>query len=355
MRRRPAVRGNSGRASGGFTLIELLVVVFIIGLLIALVLPAVQASREASRRSACAANMRQIGIALASHHGARGVYPTGIWPNGRMPGGKLFAGPGPLSAHAQLLPYLDQSPLANGLNFSGPTTYRVGIPSPALGPRNATSTGVVIGVFLCPSDATAQQGGTNYRGCVGPNPYLHAGSPWPGGGGVFPGLSATREADVTDGLSQTVGFSERLRGNGRSGRFDRRRDLWFSSLFNVRTATDSDDMASVCAGLSDPDPASSPWLGRYWIVGGLADTLYNHVAPPNWEAADCSDSNGGGSDDGDLTFSGGALSARSFHPGGVHVLFLDGSVRFVGQGIHIKTWRALATRSGHDLAELPAL
>lgn len=338
----------SGRARGrrrGFTLIEALVVVTILGVLMAILIPAVQSAREASRRASCINNLKQIGTALASHHAARGRFPAGIMPDITSKAGAPWA-VGPLSAHVQLLPEIEQGALFNGINILLDRS-RSETPAVGLDPANRTSLGVRLGLFLCPSDTSGLEPGNHYRAAVGPNPYEHD-SPWsPGGGGAFPGLDATTDRDFRDGLSQTAGFSERLGGKGSESRFDRRRDLWFSGVADVQKVRDSDVMFAACAVLTGPSPRSEWWAksGATWAAGRYADTLYNHVAPPNWSGADCSANQPFGLP-GDI--SGGAISARSLHPGGVNVLMMDGSVRFTKQGIDPAVWRAIGSRSGGE-------
>ncbi len=139
------------RSRRGFTLIEILVVIAITGILMALLLPAVQAAREAARRSYCANNLRQIGLALHQYHTANEVFAMGC----------SFQAPGPplstqlamwnsFSAQASLLPYLDQAPLYASLNFSlSPLDYD---------DSNTTAVFRVVSIFICPSDTNAGAG-----------------------------------------------------------------------------------------------------------------------------------------------------------------------------------------------------
>lgn len=327
---------------GAFTLLEVLVVTAIIGLLIGLLLPAVQASREVGRRADCVNHLKQIGIALASHHAAHGRFPAGIMVTHVSPSGKRTAH-GPPSVHYQLLPYLEASILYHAANIELDGTNRMVIQNPA----NATVRATVLGGFLCPSDPGDLKPGNSYRATVGPFPFEFDDSPRrPGGGhGAFVGFDGTTASDFTDGLSQTVGFSERLLGSGPRSSFDRERDYWFSGIWDLRPPADSDEAASACAALRSAAPEWWPRAGEDWFSARYAETLYNHVGPPNWEEADCSLNLPTGYP-GDL--SGGAISARSHHPGGVNVLLMDGSIRFVTQGVNLPIWRALASRAGGE-------
>ncbi|MDX2039540.1 MAG: DUF1559 domain-containing protein [Isosphaeraceae bacterium] len=325
----------------GFTLIELLVVILIIGILVGLTIPAVQASREAARLTACRSNLRQIGVALASHHSTLGHYPSGIGPNGILiyQGLRVY---GPLfSTQYQLLPYLEATSLYNSANIGEkgtmPRPFRVVTDHPA----NRTVLATKLSTFLCPSDSSSLVPGNNYRASTGPWPSWVENKTWNGGGGVFPGDSPIREGEISDGSSQTVGFSERLRGGG-STRFDRSRDMWFSSVSFLGFPETSDRMAALCGGLRRSNPSFAERMGEYWLESSFYDTLYNHVMTPNTSSADCTI--------GSMlpAISPGAFTARSHHAGGVHCLFMDGSVRFVKDSIDLAVWRALSTRAGGE-------
>ena len=162
---------------------------------------------------------------------------------------------------------------------------------------------------------------------------------------MFPGLQATSASDITDGLSQTIGFSERSLGSGPDRRFDPWRDYWYSGLTLVTLPKDGEEMRSTCSSLASAPSSYWTQAGRTWIAGGKSDTLYNHVAPPNSVAPDRS------AElplpiPGDL--SGGMITARSRHPQGVNVMMMDGSVHFVRSAIAIGAWRSLSTRSGGE-------
>ena len=334
---------DSGRAREGLTLVELLVAIAVIGVLIALLLPAVLSARETARRAECTNRLKQIGIALGSHQATHRRFPPGIASHPASAPNDDWAS-SPFSVHHQLLPYLDQGVLYNAINARVERAYWPGLYD---APDNSTSLMTVLEAFLCPSDVSDVGPGNNYRACVGPNPHEFDGSSPPGGGGAFVAFRATADGDFTDGLSATVGFSERLRGDGFNKRFDRERDFWYSGFADVHPNPDSDETLAACAALRSPTPESWNRSGRYWLAGRYTDTLYNHVAPPNWSGPDCSDSAPAGHD-GEL--SGGAISARGPHSGGVNALFMDGSVRFVRSTLNIAVWRALASRAGGEVA-----
>jgi prepilin-type N-terminal cleavage/methylation domain-containing protein len=321
----------------GFTLIELLVVTGVIALLVALLLPALLAAKEASRRLTCTNNLKQIGLAIHSYHAANDMLPFGVGPDDD----KTLVTIGSLNARryscqVQLLPYMEQAPLFNAINFMVAPFFPVvsgQVPlNGGLG-VNGTAALTVVGGFLCPSDEDALElpwGHNNYRSCNG--------SSWSGrsGDGMFGQASRTRFADVTDGLSNTAAFSERVKGTGDPAAYDRLADL--TSNPGVWT---QDTFSRWCASLSE---AQARTLyhdvdgGQNWLEGNMNWTRYNHVLPPGYPAC----KNG-------LTWNGVAMTATSPHPGGVNLLLGDGSTRFVKSSVAPAVWRGIATIHGNEV------
>jgi prepilin-type N-terminal cleavage/methylation domain-containing protein len=295
---------------GGFTLIELLVVVSVIGLLVALLLPAVQSARGSARRMQCANNLRQIGLAIQNHAEAHGKFPAGV---GRYPADVSFL--------VQILPQLEQAALHNSINVSDGVAAN----------ENLTAFRMAPGLFICPADASRSaidtEGAVNYAGNVG----------WPSriGDGVFIG-KPLRPAEITDGLSQTVGVSEWIVGPGLGrGRRENTSKYRLLRLYSDRTA-DIEGFARDCDALTDVDDRFGyPSKGQFWLEGSLGTTLYNHTLPPNRHS--CS-----------ADFSMDATTAGSYH-GGANALSMDGSVRLVKDTIDRRVWAAAGTRAGAEV------
>jgi prepilin-type N-terminal cleavage/methylation domain-containing protein/prepilin-type processing-associated H-X9-DG protein len=333
VRRRADRRAAPARAAGlrrGFTLIELLVVVAVIGVLAGLLLPAVQAAREAARRAQCTNNLKQIGLAMNNYEAALGAYPFGV-------GGGGPAGHVPRwSPQSQLLPFLEQGALFNALNFA----YIPWASDPAFGPPNQTALAIRVATFLCPSDSDRiveldRLAHNNYRACAGTLPYNLAADSPDGTGrndGSFYFQSRVRAGDLRDGTSATAAFSERCLGV--SGRPDPLADYYLTA-----------DAPSACPGAG---PVATPrytnpreWSGERWGDGNVLYTRYHHAQPPQTTSCLL-----GGSADFDSQV---IVTATSRHPGGVNLLLGDGSVRFVKQTVAARVWKALGTIGGGEV------
>jgi prepilin-type N-terminal cleavage/methylation domain-containing protein len=352
-----AIMGSCRRR--GFTLIELLVVIAIIAVLIALLLPAVQAAREAARRAQCINNLKQIGIGVHNYASANKdslPWGDGPWWN-------------EWSAHTLLLPYLEQGPLYNSLNFGNALPFG-GAAFNINNPINTTGTYTKIAGFSCPSDSdrlTDPNGHNNYMANSGSGPistYGNGNVPgWNGPvagpfiysdngtvttlGGTFLPL-----ASITDGLSNTAAFSERIKAIGSnftntSAPFDTNKPTAsISNIPAVATALQTTSQAYYQACIASapvPAPGGQDWAnfiddnisGAIYVSGQPSCTRYVHVMPPNtWTCR-----------------SGLQMShvANSYHPGVVNMLVCDGSVKVIKSTININTWWALGTRNAGEV------
>ncbi len=341
-------RPRNRRMLDAFTLIEVLVVLGIIGLLAALLLPAVQQAREAARRAKCGNNLRQIGLALHAYESLHGVFPA-LYETGYVIG----RSPGPVgyelylarqySIFTHLLPGLDQASLFHAINF------QVGLEDPYLSSglpysrgfaANATAMAVGLDVFLCPTDGSPREdrtGGTNYRANQGTERSINP-DDTPSCGPFTPARYLS-PSGVTDGLSNTVAFGEKLRGR-LGGPLDPRVGM----IVSVRGALGSaQQMYNSCRDQAGTPAGYHPEAGLTWFVGSVAQTYYNHIIGPNSATADCIATG--------FTPVMGIVGARSNHPGGVHAGMADGSVRFISNGITPPVWRALGTRAGGEVVD----
>jgi prepilin-type N-terminal cleavage/methylation domain-containing protein/prepilin-type processing-associated H-X9-DG protein len=335
----------------GFTLIELLVVIAIIAILIALLLPAVQQAREAARRTQCRNNLKQLGLAMHNYESTFTRLPA---PTG-----------GSWSPQARVLPYLDQANLQQLIDFTVPLNVGTG----GLAQVNLNVYGNVINrpvpTFLCPSDAQqpittvlftsginngreANWAGINYMVSFGTATGLNYDGRFPTDGFFFEN-SFRNFKDVSDGLSTTIMMSETVRGNGQTSPGPtplpafpyRQSGNWTPSPSNRNplpgwtsggTLIENPVLASVTIG------SYSGVRGQSWIRGNPNDIAINGYLTPNSRQVD-------------VTLHGrGFYAARSFHTGGAHALYGDGSVRFISDNVDLAAYRAASTVGGGEVA-----
>ena len=326
-------------------------VIAIIGVLVGLLLPAVQSAREASRRTQCINNLKQIGLATHNYLSAFSVLPFGKGPSYEavLPGTPIYAR---WSAQSQLLMFIEQGNLFNSINFNfPPETPGMAGAVPFMPPyenpnrANATASRTMVATFLCPSDLPTSPewpGGNNYWGnqqswlCDLSEALPSTIAPNEAPRGIFYYLSSVRLSQVTDGSSQTAFFSEHIRGQGTP---DPRSDAFIMVNQTSLDATYS-DCRSINPLTAVPITHRAGWS---WVMGEMCCTTYNHVAPPNTFAC------AGIPFPGSMANMSDQVPPSSYHPGGVNVLMGDGSVRFIRDGVSLPTWRALATRNGGEV------
>ncbi|WP_145373534.1 DUF1559 family PulG-like putative transporter [Maioricimonas rarisocia] len=327
------------QTKSGFTLIELLVVIAIIAILVALLLPAVQQAREAARRSQCKNNLKQLGLALHNYHDTHGTFPlnyTRQWGN-----------PDPLDGMSAswlvgILPYVDQAPLYNQVDFNFGIRNDPRSPDPdsvePVSPSNGWIAQQTVPVFLCPSDGNDDvlAGRANYGGQWGVNNYKAvAGANWQWGAWqVTSGIHASTRWGISgNGLDAGNGLV--FRGNGRP---------CANGMEDVTDGTSN----TLAIGEAVPEWCTHTWW--WWFNGVTATTAIPLNARPVCAGA------AGLPDEIGLrncaTDWPNNYSFYSKHPGGGHFAMTDGAIRFVSDNIDIDLYRSLATIANQETASL---
>jgi prepilin-type N-terminal cleavage/methylation domain-containing protein/prepilin-type processing-associated H-X9-DG protein len=339
----------TSRRRSGFTLIELLVVIAIIGVLIALLLPAVQSAREAARRAQCTNNLKQIALALHNYEGS-----VGSLPPGQLVGTANYD----IASQVFLLNYIEGGNVYNAINFQ----YQPVATSGAGAAANTTAFRSKINSFLCPSDIdrlTSATGHLNYAACSGSAANsdnvrgTFSGAFLGPKGGALTDAQVVGFRDITDGLSSTAAYSEKVKGIGTVNTYDPMKPP--STIFLVTTPANAgipNDVNASCRALV-PGPSAALAAGIYysnnsygvggcWHLGMMIFTRYNHVMAPNSQSCDYTTAGGG------LNIHG-AHTASSRHSGGVNVALCDGSVRFIKDSVSLPTYWAIGTISGGEV------
>jgi prepilin-type N-terminal cleavage/methylation domain-containing protein/prepilin-type processing-associated H-X9-DG protein len=384
------MKRNSIRVAVGFTLVELLVVIAIIGVLVGLLLPAVQSAREAARRMQCSNQMRQMMLATVNYESAFKRIPPGrLAPDYTINGvpqasytnynavsptsNNVFTGF--RSVHSMILPYMEANNIYNLIDWAAPTAVRMTQNGTPIN-RNFAAYNNAQALFLCPSDANTGRiitennfrynfgGSTHYAGALNStqNNVINATNALglsSGGNGAFTIGSGLKLGAYTDGLSNTCFFSERTKGTGRNLATVRPNNMdIITSPNRQNTMLDPAIVFNDCLNAARTGQAPSSFhfnsAGRWldgsdfsngWPFGFYSSTQYNHVAPPNWEGFDC----GTWSAIPDAPGEHAIISARSMHGSGVNASFGDGSTRFVSNSINVIVWRAVGTRDGSEV------
>jgi len=327
-----------------FTLVELLVVIAIIGLLVALLLPAVQMAREAARRNSCANNLKQIGLAALNYESTYRRLPASAVIN---PGSTSTANNGSWGVHGRLLNFLENGNLYNQVDLNTGWDFQTAID------------GIGVPAYSCPSDPgtgrVRDPGGGKVH--LVPTSYGFNLGTWfvydpvsrRGGDGVFYPNSFHRLADITDGTSNTILASEvkawtPYKRNGGPSTTTRPNDATAAATI-------------VASGAQEKSTGHTEWPdGRVHHSGFTATLTPNTEVLVNFGGA-ITDTDFNSWQEGKNGSAGSPtyaiVTSRSYHPGVVQSVFVDGSVHSISETIELTTWRGLATRGGGEVVELP--
>ncbi len=345
---KPDMRNSFSRPLHGFTLVELLVVIAIIGILISLLLPAVQAAREAARRMSCTNQLKQIGIAMHQYHDTNRLFPPSFCWNRVVndPGGNW-------SAQARILPFVEQAALESQIDYRQP--YDVIPPTSGL---DVPISSLRIDVYLCPSEVNDRQRLKDNRPEHYPLSYGVNMGIWnvydpvnnKGGAGTFHPNSRLAARNVRDGMTNTIMAAEVKA---------------YTPYYRNAGSADQNvplDPAEICGlgGDFKNPPPKDPSGHTEWVDGRAHQTGFTATFTPNTVVA-CTESGEPfdvdwtnqqeGKSDTNVTYA--AVTSRSYHPGVVNVVMMDGSVHPVADSIELDVWRAMATRQGKESVRLP--
>jgi prepilin-type N-terminal cleavage/methylation domain-containing protein len=364
-----------------FTLVELLVVIAIIGVLVALLLPAIQAAREAARRTQCVNNVKQMSLAAANYESAKGYFPPGrmkpdretlvggAWqeatPSSSYPGLTPSATErfNNFSVHVWILPYMEQANIYNLIDFKIGQFKRM--TDGTIKNPHYQAYAQAAGIFICPSDPNTGVviSENNYRCNFGgstpfagyfnddtsrdPNLVNSFGLPGGGNGAFSYGKKGLAAKAFSDGLSNTVFFSERTKGDGSNSGLNRYTMVGLGG--NNNSTIQVPTIFQQCLTLTTPSGQVFYGAGRWlpgddysngWPFAGYDATQYNHVAPPNWSGQDC----------GTVTFIPDApyehaiVAARAEHNGSIVIAYGDAHTSVVNESIDPVVWTAIGTR-----------
>lgn len=363
---KPAICDSSRRLSPGFTLVELLVVIAIIGILVGMLLPAVQSVRAAARRTQCANNVRQIALSVHNYESAHMRFPVNQIGSGAA--NNFGFGKGHYSWMVPILPFIEQGNVYQQfdlrINNGDGDGYKISDSHP-----NATAVSTSIPTFLCPSDLPSVDNSI-ILGSANPAPGSYsANAGWPSYAtgfngerstpgnfnGVIPlvhpsekiswhGSGRVGIAQISDGTSNTALLSERLIQSGASAAAIRNGDHRLRSLHIAERFETLPDIVDQMSS-SHAHVFESAHIGRSWASGSpLVAPTYMHVQTPNSFIGHYNTS----MDEGDFV-----VAASSHHNGGVNMALADGSVRFVSDLVSREAWWAVGGRDDGRVEVLP--
>jgi prepilin-type N-terminal cleavage/methylation domain-containing protein len=351
---------NATMRRRGFTLVELLVVIAIIGVLVGLLLPAVQSAREAARRSQCQNNVRQIMLAMHNHHDTNGEFPQSVgW-------GTTYE-PYYFSDKVKLLPFVEEGNIINSLGDKYGGAYHPGWGSGATPAANNAALNTRVSVFKCPSSpnrigtgdsnhtysinmgtshnaphgtsGASSAGETNHNGIAS---YRHENSGY--------GDAPVTMGSISDGTSKTAGYSEFVIEKWH-GNITGDKKLQRSQVYSWARGNSTAEMRQSClsqTALNDGGGGrimrGGGWSWSFMAAGGA----YSHTMMPNEKSCQTWDGPGGGD-----WYGSNLLAATSEHPGGVNVGMMDGGVRFVNDNVGNDIWWAMGTRNNGEPAASP--
>lgn len=335
----------SSRPRRGFTLVELLVVIAIIGILVGLLLPAVQAAREAARRMSCSNNLKQIGLALHNFELHHGHFPPSWKPVQPLPNGSING----WSAQAQLLPFLEQSVISDDIDYESSYTLISVVP---IGGKPTRLSGLRIPSYLCPSepeDRARISGGLpvhyplNYAVNVG-TWFVYRPTDQRGGDGAFYPGSKLRPGDIKDGLSNTLGLAEVKAWNP-----------YFRNASLTDPPLPTPDAVCSLGGDFKAESGHTEWVDGRAHQTAFTATFTPQTLVPCQIGDELFDVDWNNMQEGTspTVSTYAVVTSRSHHPSGVQVVLMDGSVHSIMKTIDLETWRALATRKGHDVVNIP--